>query len=235
MPSALSSVSLEPLLAAAGASVGLLVGLLTAGLSRAPGLRGLRWLGLIVTSAAVVCVLRSLAGGASDSSVPAMVRVGMGISGLMLYAWLRYEASEVNRPVTPVDHALRGGALGFGFLCLVPSLMVSTHIVRHGDGFSGGTYVDVAPTPLGSAGLFALIGAEIVLQVRYVRRWRAGSRTAGAHALGLADRCGSLEPGKQADLLLLNVSDYRELPYYFGTNNVHQTIKGGRALAGVGL
>jgi len=47
----------------------------------------------------------------------------------------------------------------------------------------------------------------------------------GAHALGRADRIGSLEPGKQADLLLLKVSDYRELPYYFGTNNVHLTVK----------
>jgi imidazolonepropionase len=60
------------------------------------------------------------------------------------------------------------------------------------------------------------------------------SRTAatinGAHALGCADRIGSLEPGKQADLLLLNVSDYRELPYYFGTNNVHATMKRGTPL-----
>lgn len=47
----------------------------------------------------------------------------------------------------------------------------------------------------------------------------------GAHALGCADRIGSLEPGKQADMLLLKVSDYRELPYYFGSNNVHITIK----------
>jgi imidazolonepropionase len=47
----------------------------------------------------------------------------------------------------------------------------------------------------------------------------------GAHALGLAATVGSLEPGKQADLLILNVSDYRELPYYFGANNVHMTIK----------
>jgi imidazolonepropionase len=52
----------------------------------------------------------------------------------------------------------------------------------------------------------------------------------GAHALRLADRVGSLEPGKQADLLLLNVSDYRELPYYFGSNNVHLTIKRGVTL-----
>jgi imidazolonepropionase len=56
----------------------------------------------------------------------------------------------------------------------------------------------------------------------------------GAHALGRADQIGSLEPGKQADLLILNVQDYRELPYYFGSNNVKLTIKGGRALAGVG-
>ncbi len=47
----------------------------------------------------------------------------------------------------------------------------------------------------------------------------------GAHALGRADRVGSLEPGKQGDVLVLKVSDYRELPYYFGANNVHLTIK----------
>jgi imidazolonepropionase len=52
----------------------------------------------------------------------------------------------------------------------------------------------------------------------------------GAHALGRADRIGSLEPGKQADLLILNLSDYRELPYYFGTNNVGVTIKRGMRL-----
>jgi imidazolonepropionase len=53
----------------------------------------------------------------------------------------------------------------------------------------------------------------------------------GAHALRCADRIGSLEPGKQGDLLVLNASDYRELPYYFGTNNVHLTIKRGTRLA----
>jgi imidazolonepropionase len=54
----------------------------------------------------------------------------------------------------------------------------------------------------------------------------------GAHALRCADRVGSLEPGKQGDLIVLNASDYRELPYYFGTNNVHATIKAGRVLEG---
>ncbi|MEN6608144.1 MAG: imidazolonepropionase [Bryobacteraceae bacterium] len=47
----------------------------------------------------------------------------------------------------------------------------------------------------------------------------------GAHALGCADRAGSLEVGKQADLLLLDASDYREIPYHFGMNLVVMTIK----------
>ncbi|MCU1235580.1 MAG: imidazolonepropionase [Candidatus Solibacter sp.] len=50
----------------------------------------------------------------------------------------------------------------------------------------------------------------------------------GAHALGCADRTGSLELGKSADLLILNTSDYRDLSNSIGTNVVHVTMKGGR-------
>jgi imidazolonepropionase len=49
----------------------------------------------------------------------------------------------------------------------------------------------------------------------------------GAYALGCGDRAGSLEPGKSADLLMLNVSDYRDLPHSLGTNVVHMTMKRG--------
>ena len=49
-----------------------------------------------------------------------------------------------------------------------------------------------------------------------------------AHAIRRADRIGSLEPGKQADLLILSVPDYRQLGYRFGTNLVKQVIKRGR-------
>jgi imidazolonepropionase len=40
----------------------------------------------------------------------------------------------------------------------------------------------------------------------------------GAHALGRAQRCGSLQFGKDADLIIMNVSDYREIPFYYGCN-----------------
>lgn len=49
----------------------------------------------------------------------------------------------------------------------------------------------------------------------------------GAAALNLADRIGSIEMGKQGDMILLNSSDYHILPYYIGMNSVIMTIKGG--------
>ncbi len=49
-----------------------------------------------------------------------------------------------------------------------------------------------------------------------------------AHAIRRADRIGSLEPGKQADLVILGVPDYRHLGYRFGSNLARQVVKRGR-------
>ena len=45
-----------------------------------------------------------------------------------------------------------------------------------------------------------------------------------AHALCLGSHVGSLEPGKQADILILKVSDYHEVAYHAGVNIVEKTI-----------
>lgn len=49
-----------------------------------------------------------------------------------------------------------------------------------------------------------------------------------AAAIQREAQIGSLEPGKQADLLILSVDDYRQLGYRFGTNLVSYVIKQGR-------
>ncbi|MSV29945.1 MAG: hypothetical protein EXQ52_14550 [Bryobacterales bacterium] len=49
----------------------------------------------------------------------------------------------------------------------------------------------------------------------------------GAHAIRSAETAGSIEYGKQADLLILEVSDYREMHQHFGQNLVRLTIKKG--------
>lgn len=48
-----------------------------------------------------------------------------------------------------------------------------------------------------------------------------------AYAVGLGHRLGSLEPGKQADLLIVNAPDYRHLAYQFGLNLVEGVVKRG--------
>jgi imidazolonepropionase len=49
-----------------------------------------------------------------------------------------------------------------------------------------------------------------------------------AHAIGWGRRTGSLEMGKQADVLVLNLPDYRHLAYRFGTNPVEVVVKRGQ-------
>jgi len=48
-----------------------------------------------------------------------------------------------------------------------------------------------------------------------------------AYALKRERQIGSLEVGKQADLAVFEVDDYREIPYYFGVNHCWMTMKRG--------
>jgi len=49
----------------------------------------------------------------------------------------------------------------------------------------------------------------------------------GAWALRLADRKGTIEAGKDADLAVFAVEDYREIPYWFGANRCSMTVMNG--------
>lgn len=72
----------------------------------------------------------------------------------------------------------------------------------------------------------------MALACRYMKLTQAQALVAAtlnaAHAIGRGDEIGSLEPGKQADLLILDVNDYRQLGYRYGTNLVQTVIKKGK-------
>ena len=52
----------------------------------------------------------------------------------------------------------------------------------------------------------------------------------GAAACGLADRKGSIEPGKDGDLAILEFDNINMLPYYVGMNCVKTTIAKGKVI-----
>jgi len=48
-----------------------------------------------------------------------------------------------------------------------------------------------------------------------------------AYAMNLGDEIGSLQPGKRADVLVLKLQDYREIPRRMGVNHVAMAIRDG--------
>ncbi len=74
----------------------------------------------------------------------------------------------------------------------------------------------------------------VALACRYLKLTQAQALAAAtinaAYAIGRGGSIGSLEIGKQADVLIMEVSDYRSIGYRYGTNLVHTVIKCGQII-----
>lgn len=76
-----------------------------------------------------------------------------------------------------------------------------------------------------------LIGTMACTQMRMLPAEVVAALTLNAAAaLGRAERLGSLEIGKQADLVIYNVADYRHIFYEFGGSHVWRVIKRGQII-----
>ena len=58
----------------------------------------------------------------------------------------------------------------------------------------------------------------------------AGVTRSAAQALGLADECGTLEPGKRADMVVWAMNDPADLSFWLGRNPAIHIIAGGKTL-----
>jgi imidazolonepropionase len=78
---------------------------------------------------------------------------------------------------------------------------------------------------------FLLVGSMACLGMKMLPAEALCAMTINAAAaLGISDRVGSLEAGKQADLVICDVPDHRELFYHFGINHVRTVVKRGRVV-----
>lgn len=75
----------------------------------------------------------------------------------------------------------------------------------------------------------------MALACRYMQMTPAEAISAAtlnaAYAIGLGQQTGSLQPGKWADLVIMDVPDYRHVGYRFGTNLVHTVVKKGAVVS----
>ncbi len=53
-----------------------------------------------------------------------------------------------------------------------------------------------------------------------------------AHAIGMEKKIGSIEVGKQADIIAMQIPDYKYIPYHFGINHVDFVMKKGEVVIG---
>jgi imidazolonepropionase len=76
-----------------------------------------------------------------------------------------------------------------------------------------------------------LVGAMACTQMKMLPAEAVTALTLNAAAaVGRSDRLGSLEVGKQADLVICDVPDYRQLFYHFGVGHVWRVVKRGRVV-----
>jgi imidazolonepropionase len=98
-------------------------------------------------------------------------------------------------------------------------------LLEEGAAIALGSGYDTAESPSFSmqmAVALAVLRSRLPVEVAI-----AAATINAAHAVGCAGVRGSLEYGKRADLLVLNLSDYREIPRRFGVNHVGMAIRDG--------
>ena len=51
-----------------------------------------------------------------------------------------------------------------------------------------------------------------------------------AYSLNRGSRVGSLEPGKEADIVIFDRPDFRQIPYFYGVNHASVVVKSGNVV-----
>lgn len=156
-----------------------------------------------------------------------------GIGGTALAVELGAVSADhlVKTPVEDIEALGRGGTVAVGlpgtpFGLAEDEYTPATAILAAGGALAVATDCNPGTTWCESMQMV------LALACRYMRltpgQALAAATLNAAFAVGLGGRVGSLEPGKQADLLVLDVPDYRHLGYRYGTNLVRAVVKAGR-------
>lgn len=139
------------------------------------------------------------------------------------------------------DHLVHASAAGITAMKgakVVPVLLPGTSFFLNSDYAPARAMIDaglpVALATDNNPGTCMIEGMPLVIGLACLRLGLTPEEALVASTLNAAKAIqrdgavGSLDPGKQADVLILGISDYREIPYRFGFNPVETVIKRGK-------
>jgi imidazolonepropionase len=78
--------------------------------------------------------------------------------------------------------------------------------------------------------MLTIIGLAVMKMRLTIAEALTAATLNAACALELAEEVGSVEEGKAADLVVLDLENYRQIPYFFGQVPVAAVIQGGRVV-----
>ncbi|MEA3238917.1 MAG: imidazolonepropionase [Candidatus Bipolaricaulota bacterium] len=78
--------------------------------------------------------------------------------------------------------------------------------------------------------MWIIIGLAVMKMGLTIEEALTAATLNAAAAIELSGEVGSLEVGKRADLLLLDLDNYRQIPYYFGHNPVRMVLRDGEVV-----
>jgi imidazolonepropionase len=144
---------------------------------------------------------------------------------------------------TSADHLLRTSEYGMKRLRevgVVPVLLPGTAFTLGSDYAPARKMIDLdLPVALATDfnpgtcliySMWLIIGLAVLKMGLSVEEALTASTLNAAAALDLASDVGSIEEGKQADIILLDLDNYRQIPYFFGYNPVSTVIINGNVV-----
>lgn len=159
------------------AATGLVFGVIWWRISSARGWQATRWLAALGFTASGYCAFDALI----VFDVPGWIvqwatQMAFTLSALHAYAWIRWLAESVPRPLDRFDRAVLWVTLGIAGAGFVPHLLVSDQAVSFTVHAINVTYRAFLPTPLGFIGYLVFLGAMWMVAWRSLRRWKHGWR-----------------------------------------------------------
>ncbi len=137
----------------------------------------------------------------------------------------------VHTPLDVIDEIARAGIIGVLLpttpFCYLGRYAPAREIIERGVPVALGT--DVSAINMSESMQMMMTIASLQMKMAPAEVWNAATINA-AHAVEMGRIVGSIEEGKRADIVVMNIPNYRHIPFHYGVNHVDIVLKEGRVV-----